>query len=190
MILIIDNYDSFTFNLVDYFSRLGVEVDVIRNDCPVEKIEISRYKGLVLSPGPETPEKANNLMSYLKAFHDKIPILGICLGHQAINIFFRGELKKGKKPMHGKVSVVNHGENEDLFHEIPQNFKVIRYHSLVIGDLGTDLKIICNSEDNEIMGIKHNFFDIWGVQFHPESILTEYGLKLLDNWLKLSRISD
>lgn len=189
MILVIDNYDSFTYNLVDYFYRLGEEVKVIRNTVLPSEINIHLYSGLVLSPGPETPEKANYLMEYINEFYAKIPILGICLGHQAINNFFGGTLKKGIRPMHGKVSLVYHSRRTDFFHEIPEEFKIVRYHSLVVDRLGEDLESICSSEDKTIMGIKHKKYNIYGVQFHPESILSEYGLKMLDNWLKLSRKS-
>lgn len=190
MILLVDNFDSFTYNLVDYFRQLGEDVEVVRNIIDPETIEWSRYQGLVLSPGPETPEKANFLLKYLAIAEDKLPILGICLGHQAINIHFGGTLKKGKIPMHGKVSTITQTGNKDpLFLDIPEAFNVVRYHSLVIDKLAIPIHTLAETVDNEVMAIKHINKKIYGVQFHPESILTDFGLKLLDNWLKVTRIS-
>lgn len=190
MILVIDNFDSFTYNLVDYFEQLNVEVDIIRNDVLVQDIAIEKYQGVVLSPGPETPEKANNLMKYLAEFTGKLPILGVCLGHQAINVHFGGSLKKGIRPMHGKISTFTQRTNDAIFDEMSVNFEVVRYHSLEIDRLGKDLVVLGHTEDNSIMVIKHKLQQVYGLQFHPESILTQFGLKILENWLKVAGISN
>lgn len=188
MILLVDNFDSFTYNLVDYFNQLGMEIDVVRNNIDPESIDWKKYNGLVLSPGPESPEKANYLLSYLKKGSELMPVLGICLGHQAINQYFGGTLKKGEVPMHGKVSTITQTVKDSIFNDITLSFNVVRYHSLVIDKLANDLEVIAESIDHEVMAIKHKRLKIYGVQFHPESILTDFGLKLLDNWIKVTGI--
>ncbi len=188
MILVLDNFDSFTYNLVDYFKQLNVAVKVIRNDVHPSKINWDTYKALILSPGPETPEKANYLMDYINICQDKLPILGICLGHQAINMHFGGTLNKCPKPMHGKVSTFIQSKEDSLFVSLPKEFKIVRYHSLKINSLAPELDVLGSSEDNCPMIIKHKNKCIYGIQYHPESILTEYGLKILHNWLILAGI--
>lgn len=189
MILLIDNFDSFTYNLVDYFNQLGQVVDVVRNNIHPNKLDWSKYHGIVLSPGPQSPEKANYLLEYVSFAKNRLPILGICLGHQALNLSFGGTLKKGKRPMHGIVSVVKQLQADHIFNGIKQRFNVVRYHSLVIDVLSNDLVSLSQSEDDEIMIFKHRNLPIYGIQFHPESILTDFGLKILYNWLKVSEIS-
>lgn len=185
MILIFDNYDSFTYNLYDYFLRLGVSCTVVRNDeWTKEQLKSFDFDGLVLSPGPKKPKDAGLLMWTIEYFHDKKPILGICLGHQGIGEFFGAELIKAKLPVHGKTSFIQH-DNSFLFNDLPPSFKVMRYHSLILKNIkDTDLIASSATEEGEIMSFYHNSLPVAGVQFHPESILTEHGLKLLSNWLQ------
>lgn len=182
MILLLDNFDSFTYNLVDYFEQLGLECFVVRNDVAIEEITIRNYQALIISPGPETPLKSGNLMEVLAFYTGKIPILGICLGHQAIGVQFGAKLEKALKPMHGKISVIEHDEDV-LFKAIPKVFKVVRYNSLLLNSIGGPLRIIATTEQNEVMAIAHNSLPIIGIQFHPEAALTEFGLQLLQNWI-------
>lgn len=183
MILLIDSFDSFTYNLVDYFQQLGESIEIIRNDEPFSSIDLKKYKGVVLSPGPERPEKAGNLLNFIKNYHAHIPVLGICLGHQALGIFFGATLSKAISPMHGKISRIRLMD-DNLFFQIPAQIEVVRYHSLVLSKLPETLEAIAFSHENEIMAIKHLHFPIWGLQFHPEAYLTSYGLKMCQNWLR------
>lgn len=187
MILIIDNFDSFTFNLVDYFHQLGIKSMVVRNNIPVKDIDMTHIKGIVLSPGPETPQKAGFLMQYIEAYATKYPMLGICLGHQAIGEYFGAQLTKAKLPLHGKVSLIKHSQG-DLFKNIPAQFNAVRYHSLVLNDLPECLESLAVSEEGENMAIKHSVLPLYGIQYHPESILTEFGLTILQNWINLLNI--
>lgn len=189
MILIVDNFDSFTYNLVDYFKQLNIEVDIVRNDVSPTSINWSDYKGLVLSPGPETPQKANFLMQYIECCVGKLPILGICLGHQALNIYFGGSINKGLKPMHGKISKCIILKDDEIFKDIPSQFEVVRYHSLKVDYLGEEIQILAESEDKCPMIITHSELCIYGIQYHPESILTQFGIKILQNWTELAGIS-
>jgi anthranilate synthase/aminodeoxychorismate synthase-like glutamine amidotransferase len=189
VILIVDNFDSFTYNLVDYFKQLNIEVDIVRNDVSPSSINWKKYQGLVLSPGPETPEKANFLMQYIECCEGKLPILGICLGHQALNIYFKGSIHKGIKPMHGKVSRCAILKEDAIFKDIPSQYNVVRYHSLKIDSLGKEMQILAESEDECPMIISHKNKCIYGIQYHPESILTQFGLKILQNWTELAGIS-
>lgn len=184
-ILLIDNYDSFTYNLYDYWQRLGVSCIVLRNDeLSLEAFKNLNFKALVLSPGPQKPKDAGLLFPILEYFHDKKPIFGICLGHQAIGEFFGATLSKGRVPVHGKTSTITH-QNQSLFKDLPLKFEVMRYHSLILQDFAnTNLEIIAATQDNTVMAIAHKHLPIHGVQFHPESILTQYGLEIMDNWLK------
>ena len=188
MIVMIDNYDSFTYNIVQYFGKLGAKITVFRNDkITIEEIETLKPKALVISPGPCTPKEAGISVEAIKHFAGKIPILGICLGHQSIGYAFGGKIVRAKKLMHGKASNIIHNGKE-LFSGMKNPFSAIRYHSLVIekSSLPSSLQITAESEDDgEIMGIKHKTFPIYGVQFHPESILTEDGIKIIENFLKL-----
>jgi anthranilate synthase/aminodeoxychorismate synthase-like glutamine amidotransferase len=185
MVLMIDNYDSFTFNLVQYLAELGAEVRVFRNDeLTVESIETLAPSHLVLSPGPCTPNEAGITLQTIERLAGRIPILGVCLGHQAIGQAFGGKVVRAKQVMHGKVSRVRHDENGP-FRKIPNGFVATRYHSLVVerSSLPACLQISAESEDGEIMGLRHRQLAVEGVQFHPEALLTEHGHKLLQNFL-------
>lgn len=190
-LLLIDNFDSFTYNLYDYLLQLGARCEVRRNNVlTVAEIEALRPDGIVLSPGPQTPEQAGCLMEVIDRFHREVPLLGICLGHQGIGQYFGARLSKADLPMHGKTSRLVHQEHP-LFAGLPTSFSVMRYHSLVLHELGsTELEPIAESEQGEIMAIAHRRFPAWGVQFHPESILTEHGHALLRNWLAFLGTAD
>lgn len=192
-IFMIDNYDSFTYNIVQYFFELGADVIVKRNDeISVEDIrKIKNIDAIVISPGPCTPNEAGISVQTIKELKGIYPILGICLGHQSIGAAFGAKIVKAKCLMHGKTSDIYH-TGEGLFKDIPSPFKAVRYHSLVIdkNTLPEDIKITAwTKEDDEIMAIEHKKYPIWGVQFHPESILTEYGKKLLKNFMELAQKS-
>jgi anthranilate synthase/aminodeoxychorismate synthase-like glutamine amidotransferase len=184
-ILLLDNYDSFTYNLCDYLLQTGVDCQVIRNDAlSLNAFLQLDYDGVVLSPGPKRPEDAGVLLPFLKALPPKTPVLGICLGHQAIGCVFGATLKLSPIPMHGKTSKIIH-ENHFIFENCPNPLEVMRYHSLLLEDLeGTPLRSIAHTEQGEIMALMHETLPIVGLQFHPESILTECGLLLIDNWVK------
>ncbi len=184
----IDNYDSFTYNLVQYFGELGEQVKVYRNDkITLDEITALGPERIVVSPGPSNPENAGISVPLIKYFAGKIPILGVCLGHQSIGHAFGGRIVGAKKLMHGKVSRIMH-HNSDVFQGMPRPFEATRYHSLVIEENSFPecLEITARSEDdNEIMGIRHKTLPLWGVQFHPESILTRGGINILRNFLTL-----
>ena len=185
MLLMIDNYDSFTYNLVQYFGELGQEVKTFRNDqITIEEIRKLDPKYIVISPGPCTPKESGISMQVIDSFKEKKPILGVCLGHQAIGAVFGANIIKAKELMHGKTSKINH-EGNFLFEGMPQNFIATRYHSLVIEEktLSKDFIVNARTEDGSIMGIQHCKLNVSGVQFHPESIMTEDGKKLLSNFL-------
>ena len=185
MLLMIDNYDSFTYNLVQYFGELGQEVKTFRNDqITIEEIMKLDPKYIVISPGPCTPKESGISMQVIDSFKEKKPILGVCLGHQAIGAVFGANIIKAKELMHGKTSEINHDGNF-LFEGMPQNFIATRYHSLVIEEktLSRDFIVNARTEDGSIMGIQHCKLNVSGVQFHPESIMTEDGKKLLSNFL-------
>lgn len=182
-ILVIDNFDSFTFNLVDYFKQLDCDVKVYRNDVDPDLIDLIKPDLIVISPGPSVPKKSGNLMKILDKFYKKYPIFGVCLGHEAIIEFFGGSLKF-VKPVHGKASKIHHVKS-GIFTGIEQNFLAGRYHSLAANKIPSCLKVIANSE-KLIMAVKHKKLPIYGVQFHPESVLTMKfgnGLKLIKNLL-------
>jgi len=189
MLLMIDNYDSFTYNLVQYFGELGEEVAVYRND-EITLDEISRMKParIVVSPGPCTPNEAGVSVPAIKAFAGKIPILGVCLGHQSIGQAFGGKIVHAKQLMHGKTSLIRH-EGAGVFRGLPQSFSATRYHSLVIerASLPDCLAVTAWTDDGEIMGVRHRTLAVEGVQFHPESILTEHGHRMLKNFLEEKR---
>jgi len=189
MLLLIDNYDSFTYNLVHYFQKLGQEVEVYRNDAiSIDAIHCLAPAYIVISPGPCTPNEAGLSLSIIEKFAGQIPILGVCLGHQAIAQCFGGKIIRASQPMHGKTSLIYH-QNQGMFTGLPQGFAATRYHSLV-ADKNTLPKCFQitawtqTKEDIEIMAIKHSQLPIEGVQFHPESILTENGHDLLKNFLR------
>ncbi|MBI1272807.1 MAG: aminodeoxychorismate/anthranilate synthase component II [Alphaproteobacteria bacterium] len=189
MLLLIDNYDSFTYNLVHYFQDLGVEVVVRRNDdLGAAEAMALKPAQIVLSPGPCTPNEAGICLDLIKlAAADKTPLLGVCLGHQAIGQAFGGKVIRGPVPMHGKVSEIIHS-NTSIFNGLPSPFKATRYHSLVVerNSFPADLDITAETADGQVMGLQHKTLPIYGVQFHPESILTEYGYQILVNFLKAS----
>lgn len=184
MILVIDNYDSFTFNIVQYIYEMGEEVTVFRNDqITLEKINEMKPDYILLSPGPGDPDSAGICLDVVKNFHERIPILGVCLGHQVISQSFGGHVKKALEPMHGKTSKISHDQN-GVFRNLPEQLEVARYHSLIVDEatLPQCLEISARSEDGEIMAIRHKEFAVEGVQFHPEAILTEYGFEMLENF--------
>ncbi|MEI7816129.1 MAG: aminodeoxychorismate/anthranilate synthase component II [Desulfuromonadales bacterium] len=188
MLLMIDNYDSFTFNIVQYFGQLGEEVQVHRNDkITLQQIEDLRPERLVISPGPCSPEEAGISVAAIKYFAGKIPILGVCLGHQSIGYAFGGTVQRSAHLMHGKTSPIFHNEQE-LFFGMPNPFLATRYHSLIVDrpSLPDCLEVTAWVENGEIMGLRHKELPIWGVQFHPESILTEGGMDLFKNFLTIS----
>lgn len=183
-LLLIDNFDSFTYNLWDYFLRLGAACEVVRNDG-LRKIRADdgSFDGIVLSPGPGRPEHAGGMMEALAACHSTLPMLGICLGHQAIGLYFGARLAKAAKPMHGKTSAVTHTGNS-LFAGLPVRLSVMRYHSLLLRDFPEEvLEKTAWTDEGEIMALRHRTLPLAGVQFHPESIQTEYGLDMLRNWI-------
>ena len=185
MLLMIDNYDSFTFNLVQYLGELGAEVKVVRNDeLSVHDVEALAPSHVVLSPGPCTPNEAGITLETISRLAGKVPILGVCLGHQAIGQAFGGKVVRAKRVMHGKVSRIAH-DGEGVFSSIPQEFVATRYHSLVVerDSLPACLEVSAQSEDGEIMGLRHRRLPVEGVQFHPEALLTEHGHRLLQNFL-------
>ncbi len=188
MLLMIDNYDSFTYNIVQYFGQLGENVQVHRNDkISLSDIESLRPERLVISPGPCFPEEAGISVSAIKYFAGKIPILGVCLGHQSIGYAFGGSVLRSASLMHGKTSPILHN-GQELFSGLPNPFMATRYHSLIVDrpTLPDCLVVTAWVENGEIMGLRHKELPIWGVQFHPESILTVSGMDLLRNFLTIS----
>lgn len=187
MILMIDNYDSFTYNIVQYCLELGANLKVIRNDeISVEEIKKLNPEKIIISPGPSTPKEAGISVEVVRKI-DK-PILGVCLGHQSIAYAFGGEIIRAKNLMHGKTSQIKITLKDDIFKDVPEEFRVTRYHSLVVNQNNLPQNVIPTSfskDDNEIMSIRVKDKPIYGVQFHPESIMSEYGKKILDNFLKL-----
>ena len=186
MLLMIDNYDSFTYNLVQYFGELGESVTTLRNDeITIAEIGAMKPDRICISPGPKTPFEAGISLEVLRQFQGKLPILGVCLGHQAIGAVFGGRVIRAKTVMHGKTSLIAH-TGVGVFKNLPSPFTVIRYHSLAIerASLPSCLEVTAWTDDGEIMGVRHKEFDIEGVQFHPESILSEHGHALLKNFLE------
>lgn len=183
MVLLIDNYDSFTYNLYDYILQLGEQCRVVRNDeITLEELAETSFSSAVISPGPKTPAEAGITMSFIKEYHDKLPILGVCLGHQALGQFFGATLVKARQPMHGKTTLIQH-TNHFLFKGMPQQLQVMRYHSLVLEGLEkTGLEVTAITTDGEVMALAHKNLPLAGMQFHPESILTPQGLQLMRNW--------
>lgn len=189
MILMIDNYDSFTYNIVQYCLELGADLKVIRNDeLSIEEIEKLNPEKIIISPGPATPDDAGISLDVIKYFQDKKPILGICLGHQAIAQSFGAKVVRAKNMMHGKTSIISKEGSTCIFDGLPESFIMTRYHSLTVEDKDIPEVIQVTSrsmDDHEIMSLQIKGKDIYGVQFHPESILSEYGYEILDNFLKL-----
>jgi anthranilate synthase component 2 len=186
MLLMIDNYDSFTYNLVQYFGELGEEVRTFRNDeITLDQIAALQPDRICISPGPCTPHEAGISVALLQHFAGQLPILGVCLGHQSIGAAFGGKVVRAKKVMHGKTSLIAH-TGVGVFHGLPSPYTVTRYHSLAIerASLPACLEVTAWTDDGEIMGVRHKTFDIQGVQFHPESILSEHGHALLRNFIE------
>ena len=184
-IILIDNYDSFTFNLYHYISSLGVNVDVIRNDEITDKQIIkNKYDRIVISPGPGNPNQSGNCVQIVKSLYKKIPILGVCLGHQIIGQVFGSKIIQATKLMHGKTSVIK-SKKIGILKNLPSKFVATRYHSLIIDKktLSTELEITAETKDRIIMGVRHKKYNIHGVQFHPESIKTTMGIKILKNFI-------
>ena len=184
-ILLIDNYDSFTYNLFNYISKFKKDVDVVRNDkIDGKKILKKKYDKIVISPGPGNPDQAGNCIKIVKTVHKKIPILGVCLGHQIIGQVFGGKIISAKNLMHGKTSKIIHYK-KGLFKNIQNNFEATRYHSLVVDRkrLPKNLIITAETKNNTIMGLMHKVYNIHGFQFHPESISTKVGIKLIKNFI-------
>ena len=188
MLLVIDNFDSFTYNLVQYFGQLGVEQRVFRNnDVTPEQALALNPDRVMLSPGPCSPREAGVTIEIIKAFAGRKPILGVCLGHQAVGECFGGRVVRAGRLMHGKTSPILH-KGTDLFRGMPQGFAATRYHSLLVEreTFPAELEITAETAEGEVMGLRHRTLPIWGVQFHPESIATEGGMKVLQNFLELN----
>ena len=184
-VLLIDNYDSFTFNLYHYISSLGVKVDVVRNDKITAKdIKKNKYNKIIISPGPGNPSQSGNCINILKSLHKEIPFLGVCLGHQIIGQLFGSKIIQAKKLMHGKISKIK-SKKIGILKNLPIIFEATRYHSLIIDKktLSDSLEITAETEDGLIMGVQHKVYNIHGVQFHPESIKTKFGMKILKNFV-------
>ncbi|WP_448583218.1 anthranilate synthase component II [Thermocrinis sp.] len=188
-VLMIDNYDSFTYNLVQYFQMLGADVFVKRNDeTNIDQIRAMDPEAIVISPGPCTPKEAGISVEVVRELYKDYPILGVCLGHQSIGYAFGANIVRAKKLMHGKTSLISH-TNEGIFLGLPNPFTAVRYHSLVIdpNTLPPFIKVTAWSEDGEVMGVQHTDYPVFGVQFHPESVLSEAGLELLKNFLLIAQ---
>ena len=186
-IILIDNYDSFTFNLYHYLSSLKVKVDVIRNDqITSNEILKRKYNKIVISPGPGNPNQSGNCLKIVKSLYKKIPILGVCLGHQIIGQVFGSKIVQAKKLMHGKTSKII-SKKVGILRNLPKSFEATRYHSLIIDkkSLSKHLDITAESKDGLVMGVQHKKYDVHGVQFHPESIKTKLGIKILKNFIRI-----
>ncbi len=188
-VLLIDNYDSFTFNLFHYLSSLNVKVEVVRNDKITSKEIVKRkYDKIVISPGPGNPNQSGNCLKIVKSLYKKIPILGVCLGHQIIGQVFGSKIIQTKKLMHGKTSLII-SKRTGILKNLPKSFEATRYHSLIIDKktLSKDLAITAETKEGLIMGVNHNKYNVHGVQFHPESIKTKIGIKIFKNFIKLKK---
>lgn len=183
MVLVIDNYDSFTYNIVQYLGELGQEIQVYRNDqITIEEIRALKPNHIVISPGPGAPDDGGVSQDVIRELGTEIPILGVCLGHQCIGNVFGGTVTRAPRLMHGKVSPVHHN-GKGIFSGIPNPFTATRYHSLIVEDIPDELEVLATTAEEEVMGLRHKKYPITGVQFHPESILTEYGHEMLQNFL-------
>lgn len=184
MLLIVDNYDSFTFNLVQGFQSLDVSTEVVRNDIPLASLLDRKPSRIVISPGPKRPADAGVSNDVLRELAGKLPILGVCLGHQCIGTVFGGRVARAKRIMHGKTSPIHH-DGAGLFRDLPNPFQAMRYHSLIVEELPAGFEITARTDQNEIMGIRHEKWPLEGVQFHPESYRTDTGMQILENFLRL-----
>lgn len=181
----IDNYDSFVYNLVRYFEELGISMDILRNDHPdLQNKDLSGYDGLVISPGPKSPTEAGLCLDVIQRYKGRVPILGICLGHQCIGHAFGASVVKGRRPYHGKVTEISH-KGTGLFKDIALPLAVTRYHSLVVENLPEELEVTAFTEDNVVMGMCHKNYPVHSLQFHPEAALTQEGHALLKNFLEI-----
>lgn len=180
-VLLLDNYDSFTWNLAHYLQEAGADCTVIHNDEP--ELLHTRFDAAILSPGPKDPAQAGLLLPFVARWHEHIPMLGVCLGHQALGVFFGGKLVQSNAPVHGKTTPIIH-DGRGVFQGLPSEIKVCRYHSLLIEAPGEDLEITARTASGAIMGIRHRQLPLEGVQFHPEAILTEYGPQMIRNWVE------
>lgn len=184
-VLLLDNYDSFTYNLYDYIAQLGHELVVFRNDeISMERIKQLKLDAIVLSPGPGKPKDAGITMKLIETFHNEIPILGICLGHQAIGEYFGAKLVKAKNPMHGITTFIHYDKAIPIYAGLKAPIEVMRYHSLILEGVELPLEVTSKTDLNEIMSIQHNTLPITGIQFHPESILTKDGMQIMKNWFE------
>ena len=189
MFLMIDNYDSFVYNLVRYFKELNQDIKVVRRDkIDFKLIDEKNIKGIIISPGPKSPSETLECIEIINTFKNKIPILGVCLGHQCIGYYFGANVVKGKFPMHGKISRIE-TDQKGLFKGIPKKFNVTRYHSLIIDKdtLPTELEITALSEDGVIMGVRHREYKIEAIQFHPEAVMTEFGHEIINNFINVCK---
>lgn len=189
MFLVIDNYDSFTYNLVHYLGELGAELDVVRNDVETADALLARNpEGIILSPGPCTPNEAGVCLDLIAAAGGRVPVFGVCLGHQSIGQHYGADIVRAEKLMHGKISTIRH-DGLSVFSDVPDAFEATRYHSLTIDppSLPDDLIVTAKSEDGVIMGVQHKDHPVHGVQFHPESIASEHGHTMLSNFMSLAR---
>jgi anthranilate synthase component 2 len=183
-ILLIDNFDSFTNILADYFRQLGVDLVVKRPPFELDFISHHQFVAVVFSPGPGNPEQLFFMNGIIEKYLGKLPMLGVCLGHQALGLYFGAKISKSIKPMHGKISTIYTREDK-IFKGLPAHFDVVRYHSLVITELPNQLCVLAHTDDGEVMAFKHLLEPVYGVQFHPEAYLTEYGMEILKNWLSI-----
>lgn len=191
MILVIDNYDSFTYNIVQYLGQLGAEICVVRNDeLTVRDVSAMQPSHIVISPGPGDPDDSGISLEVLSALGATTPILGVCLGHQCIGQVYGGVVKRAKAPMHGKVSLIHH-QGDPMFAGLPTPFEATRYHSLIVEPetLPDSLLVTATTADGEIMGLRHREYPVYGVQFHPESILTPDGMKILENFMMVNSMA-
>lgn len=192
MFLMIDNYDSFVYNLVSYFMEENIEIEVLRNDIVSldyieKKLKNRELEGIIISPGPKSPKDCGLCNEIVKKFYKKIPIFGVCLGHQIIGHVFGANVDKADKPMHGKVEEIKN-TGEAIFKNLPSNIKVTRYHSLIIKEnLPFEFKVDAKTKDDIIMAISHKFYPLYGVQFHPEAVLTEYGHEMVKNFINIAK---
>lgn len=185
MIAFIDNYDSFSYMLVDYLKQLSVQPTVMRNDAwTIDQLKDANPEAIIISPGPETPQKSGMVMEAIDTFHQYIPILGICLGHQALGTYFGADLVRSGSPVHGKTATVYHNTTA-IFTGIPNPFTVMRYHSLTLENIPPSLEVSAHTANGIVMALQHRSLPLTGFQFHPESILTDTGLRLLQNWVSL-----
>ena len=191
MLLLLDNYDSFTYNLYDYICRCGAAVEVVRNDA-IDVASIGKkYAGIILSPGPGQPKDAGKMMEVIQQYQNDLPIFGVCLGMQALGQHFGATLERASFPMHGKVSTLTFEEEHPMFQQVNKPLEACRYHSLILTNLEhTALQILAQTPKDEPMALAHHTLPIWAVQFHPEAILTPQGLKLINNWLTCFGLKD